>query len=119
MAHALAAHAAERQSQIARNVANADTPGYKAQDLSPFADTLDASSATAMRATRAGHLHGQGDASAAAIRERPGEASPNGNTVSVENEMMQAARVRQSHDMALSIYSSARGIMSAALGKAR
>ena len=26
----------ERQTLIARNVANADTPGYKAQDLAPF-----------------------------------------------------------------------------------
>ena len=26
----------ERQTLIARNIANADTPGYKAQDLAPF-----------------------------------------------------------------------------------
>ena len=26
----------ERQSVVARNIANADTPGYRAQDLTPF-----------------------------------------------------------------------------------
>ena len=34
LASSLAAHAAERQSAIARNVANADTPGYRRKTVS-------------------------------------------------------------------------------------
>ena len=39
MAQAMARHAAQRQNVIAGNVANADTPGYKARDLTSFAES--------------------------------------------------------------------------------
>ena len=38
MAQAYATHAATRQQAIAQNVANADTPGYRARDAIPFSD---------------------------------------------------------------------------------
>ncbi|MFD1807778.1 hypothetical protein ACFSHQ_05285 [Gemmobacter lanyuensis] len=37
MAQALAGHAGARQGEIARNIANADTPGYRARDMPDFA----------------------------------------------------------------------------------
>ena len=117
MAHDLAAHAAARQGLIARNVANADTPGYRARDLPSFQGALDGG--MAMRATRPGHMQGGRDAVQAAAEERGGETSPNGNDVSIEMEMMQAASTKQSHEMAISVYSTVRGIMSASLGAKR
>jgi flagellar basal-body rod protein FlgB len=54
MAHAMAAHAGQRQALTAQNIAQADTPGYRTQDLSPFAQTY--KSAEPLTATRAGHL---------------------------------------------------------------
>lgn len=39
MAQALTDHAVQRQKLIAQNVANADTPDFKARDLSDFAST--------------------------------------------------------------------------------
>ena len=36
IAHAMAVHAGKRQSVIAANMANADTPGYRARDVAPF-----------------------------------------------------------------------------------
>ncbi|SPJ24636.1 FlgB family protein [Palleronia abyssalis] len=116
MAHRLAAYSAARQEQIARNVANADTPGYRATDLPDFAQSLDQSQS--MRATRPGHF-GADDHINISPMFRSDEASPNGNNVSLENEMMQAATARQSHDLALSVYSSVRGILSTALGRQR
>lgn len=117
MAHRLAAHSAGRQEQIARNVANADTPGYRATDLPAFAETLD--SAMSMRATRKGHLGGGHATARPDPILRGGEASPNGNDVSLEVELMHAATARQGHDLALSVYSSVRDIMSTALGRKR
>ena len=35
-AHAMSVHAGARQALIAQNVANADTPGYRARDLPAF-----------------------------------------------------------------------------------
>ena len=54
MAEALADHAAARLGLIARNVAQADTPGYKAMDLADFSAAYLESGA--MRATLPGHF---------------------------------------------------------------
>ncbi|WP_296473589.1 FlgB family protein [Roseinatronobacter sp.] len=114
-AQGMARHAAARQVVIAENIAHADTPGYRARDLSEFSATYAGSGK--MVATRPGHL-------GAAPQHQTGQVvadgdaparSPNGNTVSLEREMMRAAQNRQSHDLALAVYSSARGILRAAL----
>ncbi|MFA7433501.1 MAG: FlgB family protein [Gemmobacter sp.] len=116
MAHALAAHAGARQAVIARNVAHADTPGYRAADLPGFAESWRA--AGGLRATRAGHLNG-GATLTLAARPVAGQPAPNGNSVSLEAEMMRAAEVRHQHDLALSIYRSASNVMRASLGRGR
>jgi flagellar basal-body rod protein FlgB len=107
LAQALATHAGIRQRAIAQNVAHSDTPGYRARDAVPFADYLD-------RMARAGRTDDliRPDA-------RPATRSPDGNTVSVEREMMRAAEVRGQHEMALGIYSSARDLVRATLGRGR
>ena len=46
-----------------------------------------------------------------------GADSPNGNTVSLEQEMVKMADVRKDHEMALAIYRNASGILRASLGK--
>lgn len=116
LAHALVAHAASRQELVARNIANADTPGYHATDLAPFAAELDSQ---AMKATRPGHLNFDAGMTPGEAVERPGQPSPNGNTVSLELELMHAAGIRQQHDMALSINTASRDILRTALGRGR
>ena len=96
----MARHAGARQAQVARNMANADTPGYRAMAIAPFSDSIDR--APEMRATRPGHL-GYGRTVPRAEQVN-GEASPNGNSVSVETEMLRAAEVEREHDRALSVY---------------
>lgn len=117
IAGALASHAAQRQSIIAQNVANADTPDYKARDVTAFS-RLVAEGGEGLRVTRPGHL-GQAEPFAAGepIR-RAGEASPNGNDVSLEDEMIASAEARQSQQMALGIYRSVSAIMRTSLGRA-
>ena len=117
MAGALADHAASRMDQVARNVAQADTPGYKAMDLPDFAQIYDAGFAVKMRATRSGHITSAHTAAQAIAQPSAGEAQPNGNTVSLEREMVTSASVRQEHDMALAVYSHARDILRASLGR--
>ena len=121
LAQGLALHASARQSAIATNVANADTPGYRAQDVAPFSETYRAKTdVTRMRNTRAGHV-----ADAVAGRrefdavDAPGPSAPNGNTVSLETEMMKAVEVRHSHEMALSVYRTSLDILRTSLGRAR
>jgi flagellar basal-body rod protein FlgB len=117
MARAFAAHAAARQATAARNISNADTPGYRAAEVAGFAETYEDAGSFALRTTRAGHV-GAGRATVeAAIRARPGEAAPNGNTVSIEREMLTAAEARQQHDMALAITKSLGGVIRTSLGR--
>jgi flagellar basal-body rod protein FlgB len=118
MAQALAAHAGMRMGTIAQNVAHADTPGYKARDLPDFAQTYATQYGEGLRASRAGHFGAGGAAPLNAVVQR-GPDAPNGNSVSLEAEMVKAAEVRQQHDMALSIYSSTSAILKTALGRGR
>ena len=98
----MARHAGARQALVARNMANSDTPGYRASTIAPFAEAYEGRD-RAMRATRAGHL-GFGTDVPAPVEEVGGEASPNGNTVSLEMEMIQAASVEREHTRALAVY---------------
>lgn len=118
MAQALAAHSGSRMSVIAQNVANADTPGYKAQDLPSF-DKVFAAESGAMRATRPGHLTAASGGMALVPERGPGRESPNGNSVSLEGEMVKSVEARQSHDMALAIYRATSDVLRASLGRQR
>ena len=117
MAEALADHAATRLDLIARNVAQADTPGYKAMDLPDFAEVYADATGKGMRATRPGHFNGAGPVLEAVVQPSKGEASPDGNTVSVEKEMVKSAIVRQDHEMALAVYRSTQDILRISLGR--
>ena len=78
---------AQRSELIASNLANADTPNYKARDVD-FRHALDnAQSATAMRSTHAGHINHANSAGAAQTLYRvPGQSSLDGNTVDTQIE---------------------------------
>lgn len=118
VARAMAAHAATRQGLISQNVANADTPGYRPRDLPSFAETLRRAGGLPLRQTRPGHVAGDGGGAPRPVTVA-GVASPNGNGVSIEREMMRAAEVRQAHDMALAIRATLSGAIRTALGRGR
>ncbi|TXH99754.1 MAG: FlgB family protein [Pseudorhodobacter sp.] len=117
MAQAMASHAGARMGLVAQNVANADTPGFKAMDLPSFAEAYRAANPDALRQTRAGHLGGLDSQTRATPRRSPGAEAPNGNSVSLEEEMVKAASARQDHEMALAIYRNTSDIIRASLGR--
>lgn len=120
MAQGLARHAGARMGVVAQNVAHADTPGYRAKDVASFDASYHRDGAPlALRATRAGHLTGSdaGDAMALHMRRKSLAGAPNGNSVSLEQEMVKAAQARQDHDMALTIYRNTSSILRASLGR--
>ena len=90
---------AVRQSVIAGNVANVNTPGYHAVDVKPFSAVLDDTQVT-MKATQPGHF-GATDATAekVALRQDDSELVPSGNSVQLEDELMKAADVRRAFDL--------------------
>jgi flagellar basal-body rod protein FlgB len=105
----MASHAAQRHAVIADNIANADTPNYKAKDLQPFADVFK----TALR-------QGQDIAPQEfrVVELEIGDAtSPNGNSVSLEDQMMRSAQTQNDHAMALMVYKKSMTMMKMAIGK--
>jgi len=119
MAFDMTAHAAARQNVIARNMANADTPGYAARDIAPFqAGTGSEPQAFSLRTTRPSHFGPPKDTAPFAIRDRPGaQADPNGNSVSLEAEMVHAVNTKRQHDKALAIYRSSLDVLRTAIGR--
>lgn len=119
MSYAMATHAGARQAVVAQNMANADTPGYAARDIVPFETLYDGAGATpAPRATRPGHLLGQGAGGELASIERDGaQRDPNGNSVALETEMLNAVEVKRQHDRAIAIYRSSLTVLRSALGR--
>jgi flagellar basal-body rod protein FlgB len=118
MAQSLAAQSGARMAVIAENVANADTPGYKAKDMPAFAEVF-ATAGQDMRSTRQGHLTGTSPASTPIPDIVRGHESPNGNSVSLEAEMVKSVEARQSHEMALAIYRATSDVIRASLGRPR
>ena len=116
-AAAMARHAGARQAVVAGNIANADTPGYRARAIAPFSQAYAPDSSQVMRSTRPGHV--QPDFSPAAARPEltDEEPSPNGNSVSLETEMLNGVEVAREHSRALAIYKHALGIIRTSLGR--
>jgi flagellar basal-body rod protein FlgB len=120
----------ERQTLIARNIANADTPGYKAQDLAPFvppsASTGTAATGLApvvLTQTNPAHLQLEPDA---VESQQPvdteadyGGEKPTGNTVSVEEQMIKSADVSNAFAMATAVYTKSISIMKTAVDYGR
>lgn len=108
MASAMARHAAARHEVLARNVANADTPGYRAKDVEPFGDAF----------ARFSGANGQGAADWRVVEARvAGALSPNGNSVSLEDQMMKAVETQQTHEAATAIYKKSLDLVRTALGR--
>lgn len=117
-AQAMAVHAGTRHAVVARNMAHADTPGYRPSDLAPFRETLARQAPAAdLRATRPGHF---AIAASAAPAPQPRDqivTDPNGNGVALEFEMLKAVEAKRQHDRATTIYRSALEIMRQSLGR--
>jgi flagellar basal-body rod protein FlgB len=96
-----------RQTAVAGNIANANTPGYLALEVEPFAKVLD-NSRVAMDATQSGHRNG--GVTEAAISVRPDDEAvavlPTGNSVVLENELMKSGEIRRSFELNTAIVKS-------------
>lgn len=117
MARAMGQHTQARHIEVARNIANADTPGYRARDVQPFADTYRQGGGE-LRVSQARHLDQPGwQPSGLRTIQAEGPVSPNGNSVSLEEEMVRAAEVKRQYDLSLAIYKSGLDLMRSSLGR--
>ena len=115
-----------RQDLLSQNVANADTPGYVAQDLRPedFESLLkktDGGGAfqTNLLTTNSRHIDIT-PSSPESYTDMPTpdvESNPNGNSVSLEAEMIKVSDTQAQFQAATNLYAKAVSLMRTALGK--
>lgn len=107
-----------RQSTIATNVANANTPGFRARDVEPFDKVLDG---TPVRLATTSPSHLQLSAvdtdTRATAKKDSWEVVHSGNSVSLEQEMIKGSDVNRDYSMNAAIVRSFhRMVLSSAKG---
>ncbi|WP_061932110.1 flagellar basal body rod protein FlgB [Aureimonas sp. AU22] len=90
-----------RQAVVAENVANANTPTYRAKDVTPFSEVLETTSLQ-MAGSNPSHLVASAgrEFGTDETKQTPWDVTHSGNSVSLEQEMLKAGEV--SRDFALS-----------------
>lgn len=115
----------ERQGVLAKNVANADTPGYKARDVeTPDFKTLlkgspgHAAQNLPMAMTHSGHMAMKSPSGGMKpmTRKVTDELNPNGNNVVIEEEMSKVAANQAEYTMAMNLYSKTISMFKTAIG---
>jgi len=103
----------ERQRVLAQNVAHADTPGYQARDVAPFAQRV----GQAMAVTDAGHITAASTATRPRADRAAAERTPNGNGVSLDEQALRIAQTDQQHALAMSLRTRYLALFRTALGR--
>jgi flagellar basal-body rod protein FlgB len=112
-----------RQGLLAENVANAETPGYRGRDLKQydFADRVGAMSSTSISTMATQKMHfsvSSGEAGGFnAQRMANFEITPEGNGITLEDEMMKVTTNMMDYQAATTIYQKSVRILRVALGK--
>ena len=106
----------QRQTLLARNIANLDTPGYRPVDSQSFTARLDASSrARSLVTTSPQHLSGTG--MSGTVTTRPKEVAPDGNAVSLEEQLGHVAETQNAQALTSNLYMRYTAMMRTALGR--
>lgn len=112
-----------RQGLLAENVANAETPGYRGRDLAQYdsADRASSFSSAGVTTTATQPMHysvaSSSNASFGAQRMANFEVTPEGNGVTLEDEMMKVTTNMMDYQAATGLYTKSISILKTALGR--
>jgi flagellar basal-body rod protein FlgB len=114
-----------RQRVLAENVANSDTPNFRARDLAPLkfddAPLAPANTVSAVSLTRTENAHiagvGLSQSPYRTGNQRLYEVRPAGNAVNLEEEMMKVAANQMDFQTATALYTRSLSLIKTALGK--
>ncbi len=114
----------ERQRVLSENVANADTPNYRARDLkapkfpAPNEMTTATVSSVSLARTEGGHIGAlPGGTTFGTEAKNNYEVRPTGTAVNLEDEMMKVAANQMDYQAATALYTRSLGLLKVALGK--
>ena len=109
---------AQRQSVLATNIANANTPAFQARDLESFARVLAGSGAVEPVKTQPMHLAGTVPAGLASQNRKPPTARAlDGNTVTLDEQLTKVADTETTQSLVTTIWKKYKGMFSMALGR--
>ncbi len=104
-----------RQGVLAENVANAQTPNFRAHELAPVDFS---NSSMGLSRTDSRHMSlASVDPTGRPGKEDNFERTPDGNTVVLEEQMTKAAQNQMDHQMAAMLYQKSLGLIRTALGR--
>lgn len=114
-----------RQKLLAENVANADTPGYRGRDVKApdfFRMAVEGERRTAVAPVTTSPLHiavaPLTNAAGARAEKVDGyEVTPDGNSVSLEDQVMKVTQNQMDYQVASSLYMHSLGLLKTAIGK--
>ena len=100
----------QRQTVLADNIANSDTPNYRPRDLneSQFQRALrNTLPPVQPQATHAAHMGGtarQGGSARSERQDEPYETSPSGNAVILEEQLIKSSKTQSDYELVLNLY---------------
>ena len=105
-----------RQRVLAQNIANADTPGYRAKDISPFSRMV---GTPGIQPVLTNPLHLAGLSQSDSLEQgAASERAPDGNSVGLEDQMTKVADDEASQAIVGNLWHSYMGMFMTALGHA-
>lgn len=113
----------KRQQVLAHNIANADTPGFRAQDVKEpkFKEILRGNSPSAVRmaTTHVTHMGGRRELSQTykIVEDRSAEVSLSGNSVALEEQVMKVTKTAMDHQVTVNLYRKHIAMIKTALGR--
>lgn len=113
----------QRHAVIAQNVANADSPDYKAKDLVDFNKAVQGATGVRpvhMALTNQKHISvdGKGGADFAEDSKSASyETLPSGNNVVLEEQMMKVAEISSDYQLITNLYKRSQNLVRTALGR--
>lgn len=112
------AWADRRQQVLAQNIANVNTPKFQSHDLLPFAAILTRQGGAEMARTQPNHLAPlDGDGTGMAPVAKPRERAPDGNAVSLDEELTKVADTETTQELVTGLYKKYLGLFRMALGR--
>ena len=112
---------AQRQEVLAKNVANANTPGYRAQDVAPlsFKDEMSRVTPVAQTVTHTSHMNAAPPPPKydPVVEKRPFETSPDGNAIVLEEQMEKIGEAKGAYELAANLFQKHVRMIRTAIGR--
>lgn len=121
-------HLSERQRVTAQNIANSDTPGFKAKELTApnFGQLVESGTAGSPRVSRPriavssemARLGARGPADPNVVLDRNvSETKPDGNNVTLEDQLLKMGQIQTDFTTLTNLYRKQMGLLKTAIGR--